>query len=98
MVRSGGVRRSATLVLSWWLLAACAAAAHDHEDGVDRDHDHAPCSVCIAIHHVPSVAPVHVETHGAEPVVVLWISRFSKLVPDEALFDRPLARGPPTYC
>ena len=96
------MRKLAGLVLLLWALSSGAAllhlhqgccCGHEHDDG---DENEAPCSICLAIHDVPVIALAHPETFEARQDVAAWISPWIALVPEEALFDRPLARGPPS--
>jgi hypothetical protein len=92
------MRKVAGLALALWVLSSGAALLHVHEDGCahEGDEDAASCSVCLTLHDVPIFGVAHPETFEAPLDVVVWISPWIALVPDEVFFDRPLARGPPS--
>jgi hypothetical protein len=88
------VRHFVALIVALWVLSSGAALLHTHE-GCGDEGDDAPCSICMAIHHVPAIGLSQPETREARQDVAVWISPWIAMVPDEVFFDRPLARGPP---
>jgi hypothetical protein len=93
-------RRVAILLLALWVISSGALALHTHDDcrgsRHDGDDDPASCSICEAVHHVPLTVFAHPETLEAKRDVIVWISPWIAIVPEEVFFDRPLARGPPS--
>jgi hypothetical protein len=96
------MRKLAGSILALWLLSAAVASLHSHcgncccgRKPKPKTTDEAPCSICLAVEHVPLVASARAETFEGERDVVAWISPWIALVPDEVFYDRPLARGPP---
>jgi hypothetical protein len=104
------MRKLAGLVLAVWTLSSGAALVHfsapsccghehqhEQEQEPERDPDprETPCSICLAIEHVPVIALAQQVTDEAREDVGAWISPWIALVPDDVFFDRPLARGPP---
>jgi hypothetical protein len=83
-------------VLALWAFSVCAAAAHDHHDRGEERSDEHPCPICVAIHDVPVLALPTVDLIVCDQVVVVCVTPWFSLVPEEVLFDRPLARGPPS--
>jgi hypothetical protein len=75
----------------------CCGHGHDHqqEPKPGQEQDEAPCSICLAIQHVPVIALPQQVTDEVRQDVGAWISPYLALVPDDVFFDRPLARGPP---
>jgi hypothetical protein len=89
-------RRAAALVLSLWALSAWVTAFHSHDCCCGSVHeDDPPCSICVAVKHVPLTAVTKTETFERGREVIAWISPWIALVPADVFFDRPLARGPP---
>jgi hypothetical protein len=107
MPAGASLRKLSTLILTLWVISSGAIALHTHHSCCWRGHEHgheheqqkdeAPesCSICEAVHHVPLTALVRAEKLEAKRVVILWISPWIAMIPEEVFFDRPLARGPP---
>ena len=97
MVDPVGTRKLAPLILALWMLSGALVATHVHCDCCEHHHaDEQPCSICIAVQFAPLIAFAKAETYEAERDVVALITPWIALVPKDAFFDRPLARGPPS--
>jgi hypothetical protein len=106
MLRPNGIRGAAALVLAVWAVSAWVTAFHHHgceccghhgheREQEQRQDDEVPCPICTAVEQVPLMAATRTETVERERDVVVLITPWIALVPEDVFFDRPLARGPP---
>ncbi len=95
MIVGGLNRKLVSVVLSAWILAGIAASLH-HHGSTTTSSDHGSCAVCITA-DAPALAVAHQPTRVQEPTVAAIVIDVRTLLPEDAFFDRPLARGPPSH-
>jgi hypothetical protein len=94
------MRKYAGIVLALWTLSSGAALLHGHHCCCGHKHqgeeDEAPCSICLTVQDVKVIALGHPESFEQSTEVAVWFSPWIPSAPEEVLFERPLARGPPS--